>query len=151
MPRRMNVVLIVLDACRREILTPYALTESAKLAIGPARTPVFDALCRDGVVIQDCQSCSSSTAISLASIITGVGPPRHGITTLVGASSLESGPTFGSLFRHKGYTTAFFPSSAVLNRTTGLGNGFNHFDDAFLQPLYDDLLHSLLQSFPAPP
>ena len=139
MSKRMNVVLIVLDACRREILKPYASISRDSLAIGPAHTPQLDKFCRDGVVIRDCQSCSSSTAISVASILTGVGPHRHGVTTLIGASIFDSVPTFGSLFQQKGYTTAFFPSSAVLNRTTGLGTGFSHFDDEFLQPLYDDL------------
>lgn len=133
---RPNVVLIVLDACRRDALGPYAPQRARG---GDELTPILTGLAAEGVVIADCQSTSSCTAISMASILTGRGPHLHGITTLIGGSLGPGVPTLGTLFQRAGYTTAFFPSTAVLNRTTALDRGFSYFDDGFLGPLYRDL------------
>ncbi|MBN1423886.1 sulfatase [Candidatus Fermentibacteria bacterium] len=137
MTARPNIILIILDACRRDALEPYAPAPT-RIKSG-AHTPVLMGLAEEGVVIADCQSTSSCTAISVASILTGRGPHQHGITTLVGGSLLQGVPTVGAHLQGAGYTTAFFPSTAVLNRTTQLNRGFHHFDDGFLEPLYRDL------------
>lgn len=103
------------------------------------RMPALTRMAEGGVVVKDCQSTSSCTAISVASILTGVPPQVHGITTLVGAALDDDVTPLAACFRRAGYMTGFFPSSAVLNRTTRLGEAFHHVDDEFLQPLYHEL------------
>ncbi len=133
---RPNVMIVILDACRRDALGPYRHTRE------PSQShPILEALSREGLVVDDCQSTSSCTTLSVGSLLTGVGPHRHGLVTLVGASLDEGVTTLAARFAQAGYSTAFFPSSAVLNRTTGLYRGFQFADDAFLAPLYDDLAH----------
>lgn len=128
MEKKPNVLLMILDACRADALPPSPHRE----------TPLVRFL-RRAVVVEDCQSTSSCTAVSIASLLTGVGPHVHGISTLVGATLAPGVHTIGTLFGAAGYTTGFFPSTAVLNRTTGLGKGFHLVDDSFLEPLYRDL------------
>jgi len=134
MPSRPNVILLILDACRRDALDPYSRRLAGE---GPA-TPVLKKLADQGVAMEDCQSTSACTAISVSSILTGVGPHRHGVTTLVGAALREGVDSVGAQLRHAGYVTGFFPSSAVLNRMTRIGEAFHYVDDGFLEPLYRD-------------
>jgi len=134
MSTRPNVIILILDACRRDALSPYV----RRLPTERPTTPVLEKLAEQGVAVEDCQSTSSCTAISVSSILTGIGPHRHGITTLVGAVLRDGVVSIGAHLRHVGYTTGFFPSSAVLNRMTRIGDAFDHVDDDFLLPLYRD-------------
>ncbi|MCU0610282.1 MAG: sulfatase-like hydrolase/transferase [Candidatus Eisenbacteria bacterium] len=130
-----NIVLVILDACRRDALRPYA----APVIYGDQPPSFLSRVVTEGVVVEDCQSTSSCTAISVATILTGIGPHEHGITTLVGASLRDGVPSLAAQLRRVGYTSGFFPSSAVLNRTTRIPDSFHHTDDGFLEPLYREL------------
>jgi hypothetical protein len=69
--KRPSVVLVTLDTVRANRLGPYGYA--------PARTPALDAFAAQAVTFDHAYSPSGSTSPSHASILTGLGPVRHGV------------------------------------------------------------------------
>ena len=64
--------------------------------------------------------------------MTGLNPPEHGVRDN-GVSSLPADvPTLAAVLSGRGYTTAAFVSSRVLDRRFGLDRGFALYDDAMV-------------------
>ena len=74
-----NVLLYVVDTLRVDDLGCYGGEG--------ARTPNFDALAADGILFENAFASSSWTRPSMASIMTGLHPPRHLAETLMGSIS----------------------------------------------------------------
>ncbi len=118
---RPNVLLVTIDTLRADHLGCYGAAT--------ATTPQLDALARRGVRFQTATAHAPLTAVSHASILTGLLPTRHGVRdngTFVLPNSL---PTLAERFGAAGYQTAAFVSGFPLDHRFGFARGFSSYDD----------------------
>jgi arylsulfatase A-like enzyme len=121
-PARKNVVLVTLDTLRADRLGCYGY--------GPARTPILDDFASGAVVFTHATTVSNNTLPAHAAILCGryprrLGVPRNGFEVPPAQRSLAV------LLAERGYRTAAFVSSSVLDATCGLRKGFGVYDDEF--------------------
>ena len=123
-PHRPSLLLITLDTTRAD----FVGREEAG-AGGRSLTPNLDALAARGARYANAVSPAPLTFPAHCSLMTGLDPPRHGIhDNGVGALD-EHIPTLASVLAARGYTTAAFVSSRVLDHRFGLDRGFSTYDD----------------------
>ena len=113
-PAGINVLLFSADSCRADRFGCYGY--------GGSTTPNIDAWAKTGTIFTEAYSTSAWTAPGLASILTGLYPPTHGINNrdTAGTSGLMS---LQKLLRERGYTVPnlnFF-TFAPYYRNLGLG------------------------------
>jgi len=113
-----SVVLITLDTFRADHLGVLG---------GEAETPNLDALAASGSLFTNAVTTAPLTAPAHASMLTGVTVREHGL--VANGGRLEWDGTVATTFQAKGYRTGAFLSSRVLDRSTGLAQGFGHYDD----------------------
>jgi choline-sulfatase len=115
------VILISIDTLRSDRLPAYGYRG--------VETPALDALRRDSVLFERAYSHVPLTLPSHASILSGVLPPEHGVRDNSGYTfAAAQHPYLPRLLKQAGYETAAFVSSFVLRRETGLGDGFDAYD-----------------------
>ena len=122
---KLNVLLITLDTTRADRLGCYGYDR--------AETPALDRLARNGTLFTRTYSHVPLTLPSHATILTGLLPPEHGVRDN-GRGALD--PSFFTLavsFRARGYRTAAFLASFVLDKRFGLNRGFDTYEDR-MQP-----------------
>ncbi|MFT4626095.1 MAG: choline-sulfatase [Myxococcota bacterium] len=107
-----NILLVSLDTLRAD-------------HVGAGLTPAIDALAAQGAAFDRAYATAPLTAPSHASMLTGLDVWEHG---LVSNGRRTDGSVVPEL-RAAGYRTGAFLSARVLDRTTGLDAGFEHFDD----------------------
>ena len=125
--RRPDIVLITLDTTRADHLGAYGAA--------PGRTPNLDRLAARGSVFEQARAQASVTPVSHASIFTGQNPYTHGLRVLHGLRDNRlpaAARTLAEVLRDAGYRTAAFTSAFPVTRRFGLDQGFEHFDEAFL-------------------
>ncbi|HEX3131915.1 MAG TPA: sulfatase-like hydrolase/transferase [Thermoanaerobaculia bacterium] len=110
-----SVVLLTLDTTRAD-------------AIG-ARTPTLSALAARGTRWTGAVSPVPLTLPAHVSLLTGLVPPEHGIHDNGTSVLPKDVPTLASAFAARGYATAGFVASRVLDRRFGLDRGFQVYDD----------------------
>jgi arylsulfatase A-like enzyme/Tfp pilus assembly protein PilF len=120
-PAPPSVVLLTLDTTRADALGAYGNRG--------ARTPVLDGLAARGVRWTRAVTPSPLTLPAHASLLTGLAPPEHGIRDNGTAVLPKDVPTLAAAFAARGYATAAFVASRVLDRRFGLARGFQHYDD----------------------
>jgi arylsulfatase A-like enzyme len=123
-PQAENVVLITVDTLRADMLGPYG---------SDLPTPGFDALARDGVVVEGACTPTPSTGPAHASLFTGLHPWNHGI--LLNATPLDpSLPSLTESVRAAGLDTAAFVASFIVAARWGFDRGFGlfHFEPSRL-------------------
>ena len=121
-----NVVMVVLDTMRRDVLKIYG---------GSARTPCIEALASDGEVYRNCIAPSPWTVPSHATLFTGLTPSVHGvhetrdrkIFELYGAMAESGLETLAGYLRRRGYDTAGYSANPSVSPGTGFDAGFSHF------------------------
>ncbi len=93
-PRRLNVLLFTADSCRADRFGCYGYPGKT--------TPNIDAWARTATVFDEAYSTSAWTVPGLASILTGLYPPTHGLNNRdqAGSSRLV---TMMKYFREQGY------------------------------------------------
>ena len=96
---------------------------------GSARTPALDGLAARGVRYTGAVAPSPLTLPAHASLLTGLDPPEHGVLDNGLAVLGGSVPTLASVLSQRGYATAAFVASRVLDRRFGLARGFATYDD----------------------
>jgi Tfp pilus assembly protein PilF len=74
------------------------------------------------------------TLPSHASLLTAAYPTRHGVHDNHVSSLGEETPTYQARLKQRGYATAAFVSSVVLDRRYGLNHGFDVYDDEIRGP-----------------
>jgi len=119
----LNLLLITLDTTRADRLGPYGSTA--------VRTPNLDRLARQGVVFENTWSVAPLTLPAHASLFTGLEPARHGVRENVGFSLDASHVTLAERLRHEGFATAGFAAAVVLDESSGIGRGFEHYAGGF--------------------
>ena len=112
-----SVVVISVDTLRADALGAYG---------GLVPTPTFDRFAAEGVLFEQAFAPAPATAPSHATLFTGQAPQRHGV--LRNGDVLPAGATLAEAFRARGYATAAFVSSFVLDPRFGWNHGFASFD-----------------------
>ena len=116
-----SLVLITLDTTRADHV--------GRLVAGRPLTPHLDALARGGTRFTRALTPSPLTLPAHCSLMTGLDPPAHGVRDN-GVSALPADlPTLATVLSARGYATAAFVSSRVLDRRFGLDRGFGVYDD----------------------
>ena len=99
-------------------------------------TPRIDGLARATgrtFVFQNAIAQVPLTLASHATILTGLHPARHGIRTNDGFRLPAEAATLAQAFGAAGYATGAFIGGYPLNASTGIGRGFDRFDDDFMK------------------
>ena len=90
-------------------------------------SPNFDALAERSTVFDRAVAQSSWTRPTVATLLTGVGPERHGIRELNHGLD-ASFATLPEMLRDLGYATAGFSANANVTGATGFEQGFDRFE-----------------------
>jgi arylsulfatase A-like enzyme/Flp pilus assembly protein TadD len=115
------IVLISIDTLRADRLPAYGYAR--------AKTPELDELASDGVLFEQAYSHSPQTLPSHTSILTGRLPFEHGVRDNIGFSARKDERFLQHTLGERGFATAGFVSAFVLRAETGIGAGFDTFDD----------------------
>lgn len=113
-----NVILLSIDALR-----PDRLSCNGYEGI---QTPNIDEIAKRGVVYDNCITASCLTPVSMASVMTGKYPSKHGLRDPFGHIDAV---TIAELFKNKGYATAGFTGINFLSRRCGFDKGFDVWDE----------------------
>lgn len=116
-----NVLLLTLDTTRADALGAYGGRG--------ARTPVLDALAARGTRWEQAITSTPLTLPAHSSLFTGLAPPEHGVEDNGSTVLPKSLPTLAEAFSARGYATAGFVASLVLDGRFGLTRGFGTYDD----------------------
>ena len=120
---RPNVLLVTIDTLRTDRVGAYGATSPS--------TPVLDRLAKDGVLFEQATVEVPLTRPSHASILTGKHPFQHGIRDNFSFPLAPEHRTLAEELKARGYVTGGFVAAFMLNRQSGLGRGFDEFDDEF--------------------
>ncbi|HEY2251871.1 MAG TPA: sulfatase-like hydrolase/transferase, partial [Planctomycetaceae bacterium] len=119
-----RLLLITLDTTRADRLGCYGYAAG--------QTPVLDALAASGVLCERASTVAPQTLPAHTSMFTGLYPLETGVVTN-GRGRLGDGiPTLAEALKRRGYDTAAFVASFVLDRKFGLERGFTTYDDDFV-------------------
>ena len=116
-----NILLISIDTLRADHLGCYGYSAT--------KTPTIDELAREGTLFSRCYTPVPVTLPSHISIMTGLYPLSHGVRN---NGTFVAGPellTLAEILKGRGYQTAAFVGSFVLDRRFGLDQGFDTYDD----------------------
>src|SRR4051812_1602625 len=117
-----NVLIVTLDTTRADRLGAYGFADAA--------TPNIDRLAREGVLFEQAESAAPLTLPAHTSLFTGRFPFQHGVRDN-GAVLDPREPTLAEVFHARGFRTAAFPASYVLDARWGLTRGFDLYDGTF--------------------
>ena len=119
-----SLVLLTLDTTRADHV--------GRMVGGKSLTPTLDALAQAGTRFTNALAPAPLTLPAHCSLMTGLNPPEHGVRDN-GVSALPADlPTLAAVLSGRGYSTAAFVSSRVLDRRFGLDRGFAVYDDAMV-------------------
>jgi arylsulfatase A-like enzyme/tetratricopeptide (TPR) repeat protein len=118
-----NVILISIDTCRADHLGCYGYPLDT--------TPNIDAIAGEGVVFEHAISPLPYTLPAHCTMLTGTIPPYHRVFDNTDYKLSEENVTLAELLKEKGYVTAGFVSSFIMDSRFGLGQGFDLYDDDF--------------------
>lgn len=118
------VIVISIDTLRADRLPAYGYEK--------VETPALDRFRADAILCERAYSHYPMTLPSHVSLLTGLLPPAHGVRDNVGYP-FKAGehPYLPRLFKEAGYATGAAVSSYVLRADTGLGDGFDFYEDRF--------------------
>jgi len=120
-PEPINVLLITLDTTRADRLGCYGYARG--------ETPSLDRLAAEGVRFAQAFTPVPLTLPAHATMLTGLLPPEHGLRDNDGR--MDAGiPILSEALRTRGYRTAAFLASTVLDARYGLDRGFEVYSEA---------------------
>jgi arylsulfatase A-like enzyme len=112
-----GVVVITLDTTRADRLPAYGLMGVSM--------PHLDRLAQEGIVFDRASSVGPLTLPAHCSLFTGLFPPGHGVRDNSGPSLAPEHTTLAEILRARGFATAAFVGSMVLDANRGLAQGFD--------------------------
>lgn len=115
----MNIIIIVVDALRADVLSPYG---------GTLDTPIVSELTRDSLTFRRHYTHIATTLPSFTALFTSLYPREHGVLKNGMVVDPEL-PTLAETLASAGYQTAGFVSAAVLHNDYGIARGFDVWDD----------------------
>jgi len=120
-----NIILIVLDTLRKDVLPIYG---------GNAYTPNLNEFANDAVVFPNAIAPSPWTLPSHVSFFSGFYPSEHKVHEYFNESKKDfetafyyEGKTIVEKLKNKGYNTLGFTVNGAINSNTGLTSSFNYF------------------------
>jgi len=121
-----NVVLLVFDAMRKDVLGAYN---------GRGVTPNLNAFSQEATAFPDCISPSPWTIPSHISLFAGNYPSEHGVhetgerkaVDLLGMPAGVKGTMLAEVLKSKGYQTIGIPVNPMLTLRSGFSRGFESF------------------------
>jgi arylsulfatase A-like enzyme/Flp pilus assembly protein TadD len=116
-----SLVLITLDTTRADRLGCYGYDA--------AHTPTLDSLAAEGTRFDRAMAAVPVTLPSHSTILTGVGPARHGVRDNGVFILGDEFETVAETLGETGYQTGAFLSAFVLSRPYGTAQGFTTYDD----------------------
>ncbi|HUJ15216.1 MAG TPA: sulfatase-like hydrolase/transferase [Thermoanaerobaculia bacterium] len=116
------LILISIDTLRSDHLPAYGYTQ--------IQTPAIDAFRADSILYEHAYSHCPLTAVSHASIFTGLLPAEHGIRDNIGYTLNPKVKTIAEVMKSRGYATGGAVSAIVLRSETKINRGFDFWDDA---------------------
>lgn len=116
--RRANVIVYLVDTLRKDRLGCYGY--------GKPVSPRVDAFAREATLFRNAVAQSSWTRPSVVSILTGLLPRTHGVHGRRDALSQEA-VTLAEVLRGAGYRTAAIVTNGNVDRSFGLGQGFESY------------------------
>ncbi|MHC4531046.1 MAG: sulfatase-like hydrolase/transferase [Planctomycetota bacterium] len=122
-----NVILISIDTCRADYLGCYGYPRET--------TPNIDMVAREAVLFNHALTPVPLTLPGHASMLTGTIPPYHGVHYNIGYRLEESNLTTAEILQKNSYTTGAIISSFVLDAQFGLAQGFDSYNDRFVEPI----------------
>ncbi len=121
MNHRPDVFLISIDCLRPDYVG--AFNRLSRL------TPNLDRILEPGALFTNAVSHAPFTTPAVASLLTGQYPCQNGVRLLLGQVCRPMTTTIATIARAAGYRTAGFPSTFILNASTGLSRGFDEYRD----------------------
>jgi arylsulfatase A-like enzyme len=121
-----SVLLITVDTLRADHVGCYGYEYNT--------TPFIDELAGEGIVFEQAIASAPITLSSHTSILTSLYPFQHGVLDNGGYVVRESVVSLPELLRERGFTTAAFVSTFVLDSFFGLDQGFKVYDDEMTLP-----------------
>jgi arylsulfatase A-like enzyme len=121
-PRRPNLLLVTLDTTRADHVSAYGYPRDT--------TPVLRELADAGTRFAQAYAPAATTGPSHATLFTSLYPLAHGIVSN-GLELRASELTLAEILRARGWATAAFVSSFVLDARFGYAQGFDLYDDEF--------------------
>lgn len=115
------VILISVDTLRSDRLPFYGY--------GKVETPALSALRADSILFERAYTHVPLTLPAHVSIFTGLLPDGHGVHDNLGYRVDPKVPTLAELLKKAGYATGGAVSSVVMSGTSGVGRGFDLWDD----------------------
>jgi len=120
---RPNVLLIVVDTLRHDHLGCYGAERDT--------SPAIDALASDAVRFDRTYATASWTKPSVASMLTGLYPSGHGVTTLKSKLS-DDALTIAEILAREGFATGAVISHVLLEETHNFHQGFDSYLNAMV-------------------
>jgi len=111
-----SILLVTFDTTRADRIGAYGYARAA--------TPTLDRLAAQGVLFETALAPTPITLPSHASILTGTYPTAHGVHDNAGFALAENATLVSEVFRQRGWRTAAFVASYVLDNSFGLDQGF---------------------------
>jgi len=121
-----NVLLITMDTTRADHLRCYGYMN--------VETPALNSIASEGVLFKRAYAHLPMTLPAHTSILSGTYPLYHGVIDNGGYKVPNQLELLSEVLKKRGYTTAAFISAAVLKKTFNLDQGFDHWDEADIQP-----------------
>jgi tetratricopeptide (TPR) repeat protein len=118
------VILISVDTLRADRIGAYGYAG--------ARTPWMDRLAREGIRFDGAYSHVPLTLPGHAALFTGRLPPHNGVRDNLGFTLAAGQKTLATRFKEKGVATGGAVSAYVLRHQTGIGQGFDFYEDALV-------------------
>lgn len=115
------IFIISIDTLRSDRIGAYGYRD--------ASTPNLDRFRTESVLFEHAFSHVPQTLPSHATLFGGTLPPTTGVRDNLGYALPENAPTLPQILKDHGYVTGAAVSSYVLRRATGIGRGFDFFDD----------------------
>lgn len=127
------VVIVSIDTLRADHLPAYGYSAGA--------TPHLDRFRKEAILFENVYTHVPLTLPAHASLFTGKLPFAHGVRDNLGYRlDPKTHPTLAALLKAKGYATGAAVSAYVLRAGTGLGDGFDFYEDRIASPSGVDAL-----------
>lgn len=123
-----HVLLVTVDTLRPDHLSAYGHSKH--------ETPGSGRLAREGALFENAFTDTPWTTPSMATVMTGVYPTRHGFKS-TNTNRLDLAQhTLAEILGEHGYATAAVVGSFPLDSVYQLDQGFEHYDDEFTTPIW---------------
>lgn len=118
---RAPVILISIDTLRADHLPAYGYRG--------VETPNLETLRKDSLLFENALTHVPLTLPSHTSLFTGLLPFEHGVRDNLGYRLSKAHATLATFLRGLGYATGGAVSAVVLEHGSGIGEGFDFYDD----------------------